>query len=148
MTPFEMIRLGIATNDMKVVQKAYKLMSGEKIGIGSECEDSDSTSQRDEEPQYIAKINANLGGGLTRKIPLQLTKRNLFTDAGERGDKGRAVEKPVRKKKVESLFIKVTCKSCQEDFTVNKQLLPVSMDDKEKTKVKAYICDDCLGKRR
>lgn len=147
MTPFEMIRLGIATNDMKVVQKAYKLMSGEKIGIGSECEDS--PPQDKEEVEYIAKINANLSGGLTRKIPLQLVKRNLFTDAGERGDKLPGGEKPARKKKVDTLFVKVTCKNCQEVFTVNKQLLPISVDDKEKLKVKAYTCDDCLaGNRR
>lgn len=147
MTPLEMIKTGLENEDFTLIQKAYKIMSGETVKVGSG--NSQQFVTEHVEAEHIANTNMKSNGNprFTKKIPIQLSKVNLFTDTGERGDKTTTI-KTVKKKKGPSLFVDVVCKECGDSRKINKELLPVSFEDGVRDKKRPYVCDDCIARRR
>ncbi len=139
----EMIRDGIIEGDMELVRVAYEKMSGEKLPPSKERGNeraSFSTQEEDERPQRrLERPNS--------KGEIKLSNVNLFVDKGKRGDK--ASSPLIKKPKNNGLYIKVKCNQCKRTFTVNKEVLPLSMNEDQRLETrKEYTCDECIGKRR
>lgn len=147
-TPLDLIKLGIQTNDMTQVQKAYKLMTCEQVSIGEE-------SAASVEDSYIAKSNPNFnrdkkGTTLAKKVPVKIRPGNMFVDDEDGRDKRPTPvdNRPIKKVVRPSLFIQVVCRHCGDEKTVNKQTLPISHEEGGQSKTRPYVCDECVARRR
>lgn len=145
LTPLDLIKLGIQTNDMTQVQKAYKLMTCEQVSIGSTVPQEES---------YIAQSNPTFGRGdrgnhtLTKKVPVKIRPGNMFVDDEDGRDKRPQKAVPLKKVAKSNIFVEVTCWSCGETKKINRQTLSISVDENEQKKGKPYKCDECIASRR